>query len=480
MSIKEMDTDGKMASAMDVDDEEIELPTSSSGKGEKKRFEVKKWNAVALWAWDIVVDNCAICRNHIMDLCIECQANQASASSEECTVAWGVCNHAFHFHCISRWLKTRQVCPLDNREWEFQKNYNRYGVEVFGFCLVYSKAMSALLAMLCLLAIQPCCLLCAIHSLLYPPVAVYRDGVWPLNQKAICSSSGMSGPICKNEKNESNMTNSAWITAPDKAGGDAEVLELLKMYSPSYFPRQRWNVPKEQERNFLAAFFHMATIALTCTSLAQLGWFRLRGGHCAPHLAVYQFFSYGYFDTNPVENDMLITSEKEVDTSTGSYFLPETLQCVTPEIATLMRIIILLCFMAMISSLVGFFLDIVGPTKKVLKVVRRNAVPSIITVILVVIIIGVCYYITLLLENVGMQEYKVQVSYEYGCYTITAAGAVAVFATACNLFQNPTMSEDVQRRRLIDDWDGLETFYVGEHGRDTPLESIPPPPPYTP
>ena len=33
---------------------------------EKKRFEVKKWNAVALWAWDIVVDNCAICRNHIM------------------------------------------------------------------------------------------------------------------------------------------------------------------------------------------------------------------------------------------------------------------------------------------------------------------------------------------------------------------------------------------------------------------------------
>ncbi|KAM3470507.1 hypothetical protein MY5147_006368 [Beauveria neobassiana] len=43
--------------------------TANGKSAEKKKFEVKKWNAVALWAWDIVVDNCAICRNHIMDLC---------------------------------------------------------------------------------------------------------------------------------------------------------------------------------------------------------------------------------------------------------------------------------------------------------------------------------------------------------------------------------------------------------------------------
>lgn len=33
------------SAAMDVDEEEIDMPTSSSGKGDKKRFEVKKVSA---------------------------------------------------------------------------------------------------------------------------------------------------------------------------------------------------------------------------------------------------------------------------------------------------------------------------------------------------------------------------------------------------------------------------------------------------
>ncbi|KAK1586666.1 hypothetical protein Q3G72_004803 [Acer saccharum] len=48
----------------------------------------------------IVVDNCAICRNHIMDLCIECQANQASTTREECTVAWDRSKRLFTYYSI--------------------------------------------------------------------------------------------------------------------------------------------------------------------------------------------------------------------------------------------------------------------------------------------------------------------------------------------------------------------------------------------
>jgi hypothetical protein len=48
--------------------------TSSSGPA--VRFEIKKWNAVTMWAWDICADTCAICRNSLNEPSIEYQVNQ--------------------------------------------------------------------------------------------------------------------------------------------------------------------------------------------------------------------------------------------------------------------------------------------------------------------------------------------------------------------------------------------------------------------
>ena len=37
------------------------------------RFEIKKWNAVTMWSWDICSDICAICRNSLNEPSIEYQ-----------------------------------------------------------------------------------------------------------------------------------------------------------------------------------------------------------------------------------------------------------------------------------------------------------------------------------------------------------------------------------------------------------------------
>ena len=99
--------------AMADDDAEMEV----EGK-EGPRFVVKKWNAVTFWSWDICTDTCAICRNKLYEPSIEAQANPGLADDAGYSIAWGCCGHVFHLDCISRWLKTRSVCPLCNREWE--------------------------------------------------------------------------------------------------------------------------------------------------------------------------------------------------------------------------------------------------------------------------------------------------------------------------------------------------------------------------
>jgi RING-box protein 1 len=55
-----------------------EGPTTSKAAKERggkagKRFEIKKWNAVAMWSWAICTDTCAICRNNLYEPSIEYQ-----------------------------------------------------------------------------------------------------------------------------------------------------------------------------------------------------------------------------------------------------------------------------------------------------------------------------------------------------------------------------------------------------------------------
>lgn len=85
------------------------------------RFEIKKWNAVAMWSWDICADNCAICRNSLNEPSIEYQASPTANNENGLSIAFGTCGHVFHLDCIQRWMKTRSVCPLCNKEWDYAK-----------------------------------------------------------------------------------------------------------------------------------------------------------------------------------------------------------------------------------------------------------------------------------------------------------------------------------------------------------------------
>ena len=74
-----------------------------------KLFTLKKWNAVAMWSWDVECDTCAICRVQVMDACLRCQAeskadSRLSSAAKDCVVVWGECNHSFHQCCMSLWI----------------------------------------------------------------------------------------------------------------------------------------------------------------------------------------------------------------------------------------------------------------------------------------------------------------------------------------------------------------------------------------
>jgi RING-box protein 1 len=49
------------------------VSASSSSNAPAIRFEIKKWNAVTMWSWDICADTCAICRNSLNEPSIEYQ-----------------------------------------------------------------------------------------------------------------------------------------------------------------------------------------------------------------------------------------------------------------------------------------------------------------------------------------------------------------------------------------------------------------------
>lgn len=88
-----------------------------------------EWHAVASWTWDAQDETCGICRMAFDGCCPDCKL-----PGDDCPLIWGACNHAFHLHCILKWVnsQTSQAhCPMCRREWQF-KEWAQNCLHLFG------------------------------------------------------------------------------------------------------------------------------------------------------------------------------------------------------------------------------------------------------------------------------------------------------------------------------------------------------------
>jgi hypothetical protein len=78
-------------------------------------FEVVKVTMVANWSWKTGDGRCPICHASITVPCLTCANNPTQSG---CHIAWGICGHNVHHHCVEGWNKTNPNCPQCNHLWK--------------------------------------------------------------------------------------------------------------------------------------------------------------------------------------------------------------------------------------------------------------------------------------------------------------------------------------------------------------------------
>ncbi|XP_059159331.1 transmembrane protein 127-like [Physella acuta] len=249
---------------------------------------------------------------------------------------------------------------------------------------------------------------------------------------------------------------------------------------------------KHKERNFAAAIFSMGTIVLLCTAL-EPDWINLTGGGCRllhgpagslKQLSTTQFFYNGHFYKNYPQ-----TEPEDVIYKFGPSSNDIMVNCVTYSTVLLFKTSIAFVFIAVVCSLSAFLLDLIGPSYQLLKLLRRNAIFNILTVVMCVTINLFTYWITTAVDKLQVSTRahdgsKIQVTFDVSFYLVTAAGGLSVIATACNCLRRHVVYESAETPS------NPEFFYYDDNEPLLPppspnadsaaLYNFPPPPAYTP
>lgn len=75
------------------------------------KITINSINPVYTWHWSVPNDElCGICRISFDGTCPNCLY-----PGDSCPLTIGTCHHAFHLHCIEKWLQqssSRGLCPM--------------------------------------------------------------------------------------------------------------------------------------------------------------------------------------------------------------------------------------------------------------------------------------------------------------------------------------------------------------------------------
>jgi len=213
--------------------------------------------------------------------------------------------------------------------------------------------------------------------------------------------------------------------------------------------RRRHGKP-EYRRNIPSAFFGLVVTGLFAVTMAEPNWFHLSGGICTgKHIGLYTIFG--------VDKSQLKSA------------------CITPMIITKLRVCAALCFIAIITSMFQFSLDVCGANKKGLKCLRRNSAGNIVSVLLAIVVMLICYWITVDISQIRLQGNIIVTSrLDVAFYLIIGAGIAAIVATSLSLLQ---ITCEKQERRQHSRGSDMQLQLIQNHEQESDLHQIPPIPP---
>lgn len=97
-----------------IDPEDSPMDDSENLLNAEGCIDLVDWFIPASYAPKAPNDKCVICHNHLNDKCASCLETKDNILQLNCTVSMGKCGHAFHKHCIGRWItKDIKSCPID-------------------------------------------------------------------------------------------------------------------------------------------------------------------------------------------------------------------------------------------------------------------------------------------------------------------------------------------------------------------------------